>query len=389
MKILVVPSFYPEDTSPNKGAFFQDQVKALSKYVDRIDVAYVEQRTLREFNLLRLRDHFFQQNTIKQQYCDEYRIKGWKLPTIIGDYIWICITVKLVKAYIEANGRPDILHVHNAFSAGKVALIIKKKYNIPFIVTEHDSAFLMGKLSPKKKCLAGYIYKEAVGIISVSKSLREAMLLIDSGLEIEVIPNIINSLFFEGEPCKERKKISNGTNFIAVGALNSNKGHEMLLTAFSILISKNKDIRLKICGSGSENDRLQARIKELRLQDKIELLGFLSSQQIYDNFMRADCIVHASYFETFGVVLVEALATGMPFISTKSGGPEDIHEDCFGYLVEKGNAVLFAEAMQKYISEKDVFICSEIRRRTLQKYGENSICMRIIANYKNVLDTLK
>ena len=121
MHILVLPSFYPEDFKKNKGIFFKDQVRALSNWVSKINVIYLEQRTLREFSFIGLKKSYFQYEILKENKWDEYRIKGWKMPTIIGDYIWVFKTVRLIDKYIKLNGKPDIIHVHNVFFAGLVA----------------------------------------------------------------------------------------------------------------------------------------------------------------------------------------------------------------------------------------------------------------------------
>ena len=142
MHVLVLPSFYPDDSNTNLGSFFKEQVKMLAEYGIRVNVVYVEHKSLRRFTFRALKYSHFQSTFGDEILWKEYRIKGWNIPGRIGKLIWIYLTNKLVKRYISENGKPDLIHVHNAFWAGEVAIDIKKKFKIPFIITEHSSLFI-------------------------------------------------------------------------------------------------------------------------------------------------------------------------------------------------------------------------------------------------------
>ena len=99
----------------------------------------------------------------------------------------------------------------------------------------------------------------------------------------------------------------------------------------------------------------------------------------------ADCLVLPSYYETFGVVLIEALSSGIPFIATNCGGANDIHEDGLGYLISKGDRGKLREAMYHFIKGRANFSSEYIRSVAVQKYGRDSVTNRIMEIYDQML----
>jgi len=384
MHVLVIPSFYPDESNILNGIFVREQVRSLSDEVSKISIIYAEQRSLRKFNLTNLRSSYFQFHCIKDDNWNEIRVKGWNLPTILGKRIWIHNNLRLFKKYIKIFGKPDLIHAHNIFNSGFVASSISKKYNIPFVITEHDSGFLMNSFTKYKLDTASNIYKNASKVLAVSNSLKLVLERITPNLKVNVVPNIINPMFFK-KPKRDKKiKDRCPIKFIAIGNLNKNKGHILLINSF--LIISNENITLEIIGEGPERDNILRKINELGLQNKIKLLGKLKPEDIYNNLIDSDCLVHASSYETFGVVLIEALATGLPFISTKSGGPEDIFENGFGYLVEKNKVNKLSEAMLTFLQNKDTFNKSIIRKRAFKKYSPKSISLNLKNIYHSVIN---
>ena len=97
MHILVLPSFYPDDSNTNLGSFFKEQVKMLAEFGIRVNVVYVEHKSLRTFTFKMLKYSHFQSTLDDEIFWKEYRIKGWNIPGRIGKLIWIYLTNKLIK----------------------------------------------------------------------------------------------------------------------------------------------------------------------------------------------------------------------------------------------------------------------------------------------------
>jgi len=130
-----------------------------------------------------------------------------------------------------------------------------------------------------------------------------------------------------------------------VGRLHPAKNQRLLIRAFSEVLKKRPDVRLIILGEGSEEDNLVHAAKEEGVLDYFKIIQFQSNPFPY--YKNADVFVLSSNYEGFGNVLVEALSSGNPVISTNCpGGPKSILADGkFGVLVEPGNSREMADAI--------------------------------------------
>lgn len=383
MHILILPSFYPDEFNPNLGSFFEEQVRTLAERDVHVNVVYVEQLSLRKLSFSIVRKNHFQSAIITRDKWTEYRIKGWKIPWRIGTKIWIYLSSRLVEKYIIRNGKPDLIHVHNIFWAGVVAKKILKKFKIPFIITEHSCAFLIeNQLSHKEWVIALSVYSNALKIITVSKSLRKAIWKIKPELGIDIIPNVVDTDFFT--PNKQKQYDEKTIKFLAIGNLNKNKGHALLIDAFYEVSMINKTIMLDICGDGPEKEILVTKIHSLKLEKKVKLVGSLNKSQILEKLRESDCLLLTSYFETFGVVLIEAMSCGIPFISTKCGGPEDIYESGVGIMIEPGSVKLLAQAMMDFIVQRKDFSISKLRSVALKNYSKQKVYEQLMVDYSRV-----
>lgn len=140
---------------------------------------------------------------------------------------------------------------------------------------------------------------------------------------------------------------------IAVGRLNRQKGFDMLIEAWALIEKEVSDWTLDIYGQGALREKLQSRIDELKLE-RIKLKGF--SENIQKEYKNSSLFFLSSRFEGFVLVLMEAMATGLPAVSFRcKEGPEEIIDDgANGFLVEEGNVQQFAEQAIKLMKDEDL-----------------------------------
>jgi len=100
----------------------------------------------------------------------------------------------------------------------------------------------------------------------------------------------------------------------------------------------------------------------------------------------ADCFVLPSRYETFGVVLIEALASGLPLIATKCGGPEDIVNCGNGVLVEIDNVELLAEAMRALKRNKHKYDANRLREEAILRFGEAAFVNNVLPIYEAAIN---
>lgn len=368
---------------PLGGVFFREQAHALKESGIQVDVVFFEPRSWRTASIAALRQQHFQIVSGTEDDLLVIRQLGWNpgLSRGVGGMLYSFLTEQLAEKYIMKYGKPDLIHVHCALWAGPAASRLKRKYNIPYVVTEHHSAVLFPQNWAATKALRK-TYSEANRLISVSNHLACAMQGYVPGGAIEVVPNIVDINYFS-PICREFPSSLDGPRIAAIGTLDENKSHDVLLRAFAKACVFLPAAKLAIAGEGPRREELENLVEELNIQDKVQFCGSLSREGVRDLLRGADMLVHTSKFETFGVSLIEAGAIGIPVISTKSGGPNEIVEPTTGVLVPVGDV----EAISKTIIsvwEKswDPKIISEYTQR---KYGSDVIIDRITNIYREVV----
>ena len=302
--------------------------------------------------------------------------------SLVGLYL------KLFKRYITEQGMPDIIHAHNCLYAGVVALRIKKKNKIPYVITEHSSAYARGLISSRQAKIIGQVLKNADVKTVVSTNLGS---LLENKFGADACPNypIFNILDerFEKEEIVLKGVKSNKElfTFLNIAIFSPNKNQSNLLDAFAWKFKGNSNVRLKIGGDGHLRKQIETKAKDLEIEKQVIFTGLLSREKVLREMRNCDVFVLSSTFETFGVVLIEALACGKPVIATKCGGPEDIVNSTNGYLVPKKNVKALGNAMEDIYLNIDKFDPFQIRKDCLLRFGEDAFVARLKSIYANLL----
>ena len=149
--------------------------------------------------------------------------------------------------------------------------------------------------------------------------------------------------------------------FVAVGRLVEKKGFSYLLEACALLKQKGYDFKCRIIGSGPLEREFQFQIRELSLEDRVEMPGFVPPNEMEREYRAADvlaapCVVAANGdVDGLPNVCLEAMHCGLPVISTTiSGIPEGVEEGVNGWLIPPNDSVALAAAMQKALNEKNL-----------------------------------
>ena len=182
-----------------------------------------------------------------------------------------------------------------------------------------------------------------------------------------VIPNSLP--FFPDKP-----SICNQKQVIFVGRLNEQKGLEYLIETWKRVHQKHKDWILQIYGDGEQRELLLHLISEAKLKDAVVVNH--STRQIMDKYLESSIFLLTSRFEGFGMVLIEAMACGVPVVSFDCPwGPADIiknGED--GFLVEYLNTTEAAEKVVQLIESPELRMKMSIRaRENVQRYSRNTV----------------
>ncbi len=382
-KVLILPSWYPNEASNVSGIFIQDQVQEIAKKYDVVVLllqgvlcqdllrrrlvpkSQIEQRggvtVYSERTLARLPSRF------KLVYDSHYRVarQGFE---------------KLLRAW----GKPDLIHAHVVLPGGWAASKLGREYGIPVVLTEHSGPFSVHLRSECQRRLVRQTLTQVNRTIAVSPAMARQILAFQNGLKIEVVGNIVRTDFFI--PAEDRKKCSSPvTRVLSVGLLTQDKGMIYLLEAAHLLVLRGvTSFELFIGGDGPERSKLEEQMRSCNLSNRCFFLGLLSRSQVRDWMQQCDVFVLPSLHETFGMVVGEAMACGKPVIATRCGGPEFILTPETGLLVDVANSIALSNAMDEVISGRATFDPTAIRQSVCKRFGEQAFLQNISAIYEQV-----
>jgi glycosyltransferase involved in cell wall biosynthesis len=388
MHVLVVPSTYPSNQSPSTGIFFQLQARALKKMGFRVGVIAPILISLRLLPQGFFR--FTQGMTVDdEEGIPIFRYYQWAWLSQIkkGNLIlWENAARRLFEQYIEKYGKPDILHAHEAYLSGEFASKVKQKYGTPYILTEHSSFYARELI--KNWQIPGLIdaFQNASHRVVVSPQLGR---ILEEKLGKVVrpwipIPNILDPLFSDSH-LLVREKPDKLFRFLNIAFMMEKKGQLDLLEAFSNKFAGVEDVVLRLGGDGPLRKHLERLSAKLGIEHKVEFLGMLNRKQVLDEMRNCDVFVLPSHTETFGVVLIEALACGKPVLSTACGGPESIINSINGLLVPPRDVASLGEGLNKMYLHRDRYDPQTIRQDCLSRYSENVIANQLSSLIRDVV----
>lgn len=389
MHILFLPSWYPTEESPINGVFFREQAQALKRAGHRVGVIAFHLRPLKLLakDIRKLCNDVFTEN---DKGIPTYRDCGYKwLPYVPrgNAFLWLRSGLRLFDHYISDMGKPDILHAHCALYGGALATRIKDEYGIPYVITEHSTAYARGLILQWEKTFTLEAFRQADARVFVSPSLGR---LVEESFGTTVspwrwIPNFVEPRFSNVLLDNPRKGSQVKFRFLNIALMAEHKGQRDLLVAFAEAFKGNKNTLLHMGGDGPMKHTLLLLADDLGISDQVRFLGMLKRDQVLDAMRRADVFVLSSHYETFGVVFIEALACGKPIIATACGGPECIVNKKNGLLVSPGNVKQLAAAMvqiRHHIAEYDP---DYIRYDCLSRFGEEAVVNQLSDLYQEVL----
>jgi len=239
------------------------------------------------------------------------------------------------------------VHAHSARRAATICTLAKLIYGLDYSLTLHGplSDYGPGQRFKWRHARFGTVItekllgelKEAVG-----SDLPEQVYLQPMGVDTEELDRL--SAYVPPQPGRTLRLFS-------CARLNIVKGHQDLMEAVRLLTDRGLDVTLEIAGEDDEGgsgfrSKLEAKISELGLENKITLLGAISADAVRGKLLEADIFVLASWHEPLGVAYMEAMSCGVPTIGTDSGGvPELIRHEKDGLLVPPKNPPALADAI--------------------------------------------
>ena len=354
--ILFITPWYPTVERPNHGIFVREHAKAAQLF-DDIVVMHISKRNPSQSKLWEI--HLENDRTLSEGITTyRYSNKLLSIPksTLIVELFGAYKTLNLI---IRSGFKPDLIHAHIS-RAGFVAIILGKILNCPVVITEQNSAFPRHLLTRTDIIKARYAFPRANKVLPVSMALQKGIESYNINAKFLIIHNVVDTtLFF---PNNNPNHIHNNIRLIFVGSIIPVKGIDYLLPALTNLHIEQK-WHLDLIGTSNEISKYKNLSSELALTDKVTFHGYLPKSQIAEMMRQSDIFVLPSLYETMGCVLIEAMASGLPIVSTSVGGITEIVDAQTGFLCKPGDVDSLSDGLINVINNNHAYNRMEIHRK--------------------------
>ncbi|MDZ7832631.1 MAG: glycosyltransferase [Desulfobacterales bacterium] len=278
----------------------------------------------------------------RDQAEDEEHV--FRLPSVLGmgkkaEFRIANIFVPRIFKQVKDFG-PDIIHLHHPFWVGSLGLFIARRLKVPAVYTYHTRLEEYAHFVP----LPGVLFRNLIShalvkrfankcdsIIVPTYSTEEYLRIIGVKRPIFVQPTGIDYQRMQevsDEAVSRLKKsldIGEEKIFISVSRLSNEKNIDFMIDAIDTLRSRtDQSFRLLLIGDGHQRERLQQRIEDLGLEKHFILVGAVPPEEMAVHYHLGDAFLFASKSETQGMVILEAMAAGLPVVAVRSSGIDDV-----------------------------------------------------------------
>jgi glycosyltransferase involved in cell wall biosynthesis len=377
LKILIIPSWYPTEKKPVEGSFFREQALAMN-HLYNLKIFYPVKkqagRLSRFFNsLLYILKITPQVEFIKCSKFDDPKIISFYYTSGIAMLDldqrimeWQCNVAFSKMA--ESGWIPDLIHAQCTVQGGLISNSISKKFNLPYIITEHN-IFLMHLYSKEIQALMKSALENAKLVLSVSEHQKRTILMNGIDCHPVVVGNMVDENIFYLSP--ERPEIF---TILYITFNHYIKDNTTFFKAVKLFKQKARGpFKIKFLGRSIDPyqpDSFAVLADSYGLKDDIEIDEYVGRDRISDYYHNSDVLISTSIAETFGLSMCEALFCGIPIISTANGGVDDIINDKNGIKVKIQDELAVCDALLKVFNKEIVFDPLEIRNTVINKFSK-------------------
>ena len=286
-------------------------------------------------------------------------LRSWKyheLPKGLGPFL---------QATWHAMGRrPSLVHAGDLFPPGLTAMILKKLLGLPYVVYCHGEEVTQLDHFKYQPRVRDRIYLNADAVIAASEFARSNLIRlgVPNDRICKIVPGV-DSERFRPMPGRtdlvERYGLQRKTVVLTVARLIPRKGHRVVLEALGKVYREFPDAHYLIAGTGPEEDRLRQTVRDLGLNERVTFAGYVPAEQLPDIYNLSDIMVMPNRqekdgdVEGFGIVFLEANATGKPVVAGRSGGAiEAVAEGKTGYLVNPEDSNELAGVLRRLLADQ-------------------------------------
>ncbi len=377
MKILFIAQWYPNRIQPTNGNFIQRQAEAVGKYVEVVALNVCADKNLKNKGSERIDTIQNGVNNINVYYAPpKYFIKGLNfLYKFYVQWHWHQKIVNEVK--------PDIIHANITYISGFLAYLLKKKFKLPYIISEHWSQYLTVTSKPNffQIFLSKLACKHASFICPVTENLANGMRCLGIKANYKIIPNVVNTQIFH---FKEKTK-SSVIRFIHVSTLKPEKNFGAILNVFYRLKKAGYNSFSLTVISDGETFPYEERSFKLGLQEYIKFYGMVSINEVAKYMQGKDYFILFSNYESLPCVLLEAAACGMKVISSNVGGISEFFNESNSILVPVNDDERLYNELQNILINNTAYSSESIAQFAKESFSYEVVGAKFLEIYQKVL----
>ena len=296
------------------------------------------------------------------------------------------IGIKIATARL---GKIDLVHHNILYRAGVIAYYLKKFKGIPYIITENWTGYLPSKntqVSWFQKMASKKIAKNASYITPVSKDLQEAMILQGFDTKYEIIYNVTDTKLFYPLSSKITDKIK----IIHISTLDDpHKNISGMLRVTEKLSKLRNDFEIWFIGDGDTAPHIKT-AQGLNIYNTFAFFdGTKTTAEVAEIMRNANCFLLFSNYENLPCVMVEALASGIPIVSSTAGGIPEHITDNLGILVKPLDEPALLDALMKAINniKEGKYKSEELSNYAIDNFSYQKVGEKFIDLYERILET--
>lgn len=372
MHVLLVPSWYPQHPGDFNGIFFREQAMAFASDGHQVGVLAV--RSIPLYSRLARRTR---RRSVDIEVDDQ-------IATVRADVVLPLPRVHALNyavhyrkareaflAYIRQFGRPDVLHAHSVFPAAILTHRLATEFGIPFIVTEHRPSSI-DRLRSRWLCSHGtaavHVADRRIAVAKVfATELTEAY---GADAPWEYFPGLLSPQL-EAVPTRSAPSQPPFV-FGHVSHLDPGKRVDLLIESFADRFAGDATALLRIAGDSPARESLEALARERGMTEQIHFVGAVPRESIAKEFAHVHAFVLPSSAEAFGTVIWEAMARGIPVISSRTWAGMNAVTDDVGLLFDVDDREQLGSALERMRATFSQYAAQGIRALCIEHCGKDA-----------------
>ncbi len=379
MHIVVFPGWYPCRMDKLSGDFIQRHMDAISEFT-QVTVVF----PVKDGSVSKVEEIIVDKGNLKEIYIYYPSIAkvAW-LDRIFSFFRYIYLCYAKTKA-LHQSEPISLIHLYVLQKNLMMGFIARISLGIPYVISEQSTYYVDGRLEKANwffNRMVAFVFSKAKSFHAVSNYLKKA---IDTKLKVSkqsvVIPNVVDIGLFGYQERQPNQQLT----FVHVSNMVHQKNVEGMINALAIVRKRNPNFILNLVGPMP--DKIREMIAVLQLQDHVVIWNQRNYEEVAEIIQQSDIFVFFTRYETFGCVIIEANAAGLPVVVTDLEVTRElITENKTGLFVEDDNVVGLSEKLVFMMDNFSTFNRREIADGTASRFNYSAVGRQFFDWYQSLV----